>query len=951
MSAEKVKACNVVDGTQMWKIEERSARNKRKFPSDSLNKHVNASLSDIQEFEFCAESFAKSLAHECYDFYNMCQCNKDGADGSELELAFPDPAELLEELESVQAIGEQEANDVHDADWSDFTESQLEELCLNNLDTIFKSAIKMICASGYSDDDATKAILSTDLSYGCKVTLSNIVDNTLAILQNEQGIDASRERLFENLEQLEKYILAEMVCVLREVNPVFNTGDAMWCLLICDMNVLHACAMDADSLSCLEGDETSEDSSSVSVAPPSNLKPKGSEENHPETGNSDTPVTSPCSSHSDSPAVKGIPELPNPTKSPSCEGRPTGKVSPTSTYAKKPLGVIEERGQGKSQASSSAEKLVGGRKSQLAGGKKESLRQKIQLEKSYRGSYRSGRFGGFSGLIMDKKMRSVSDSIGIHPKNAAMKIKRSMEVSLAHAQGDGHVSLTITSSSSSASNTKTVNTLSALPKTNNETSHSFQTTHSLDSLGSDFTTLCAVAAAEYCQHKKTSNPPPVLPKAKGKDNPSPSTKVNPTNVSSGAALSDSSHTMETANAPAVSAKAKPESSPSEPLKSNAASIAVTPREIMVPDFSLLGVSFDPNTGKWIANDKQDEVIIKLVARSQDMENQLGEWTDWANQKVIQATRRLNKDKAELKALKQEKEEVERVQKERQSSEDNSTRKLSELDNAFARATEQVKQADAAVTRLEKENSNLKKVMEEAKKKSAEATANFKEVSKREKKITNKIQSAENQRASLQDELTMLKRKRVQLTQEVEQAQKFLNQAQARLKQLKKEKEEVLMQADAITKQKLQIEATSKLEEDRIQTKAGNDLQRSKDKIRNLEFQILQLTLKTDPSKLAARQWNKDGSYAKAIKGSEQNSYLSKLNAVFQENLQTKNVKRDRECVMCLTEEMSVVFLPCAHQVVCVKCNEMHQKQGMKECPSCRTPIKRRISARFYRSTS
>ncbi|GFP98618.1 putative E3 ubiquitin-protein ligase rf298 [Phtheirospermum japonicum] len=53
--------------------------------------------------------------------------------------------------------------------------------------------------------------------------------------------------------------------------------------------------------------------------------------------------------------------------------------------------------------------------------------------------------------------------------------------------------------------------------------------------------------------------------------------------------------------------------------------------------------------------------------------------------------------------------------------------------------------------------------------------------------------------------------------------------------------------------------------------------------------------------------------------------------------------------MCLSEEMSVVFLPCAHQVVCTTCNELHEKQGMKDCPSCRGPIQRRVCVRYART--
>jgi hypothetical protein len=58
------------------------------------------------------------------------------------------------------------------------------------------------------------------------------------------------------------------------------------------------------------------------------------------------------------------------------------------------------------------------------------------------------------------------------------------------------------------------------------------------------------------------------------------------------------------------------------------------------------------------------------------------------------------------------------------------------------------------------------------------------------------------------------------------------------------------------------------------------------------------------------------------------------------------VQREQECAMCLEEEISVVFLPCGHQIVCAGCNQRHQDGGMIECPSCRSIIHRRICARF-----
>uniref|UniRef100_A0A3Q7IH43 RING-type domain-containing protein n=1 Tax=Solanum lycopersicum TaxID=4081 RepID=A0A3Q7IH43_SOLLC len=45
---------------------------------------------------------------------------------------------------------------------------------------------------------------------------------------------------------------------------------------------------------------------------------------------------------------------------------------------------------------------------------------------------------------------------------------------------------------------------------------------------------------------------------------------------------------------------------------------------------------------------------------------------------------------------------------------------------------------------------------------------------------------------------------------------------------------------------------------------------------------------------------------------------------------------ERECVICMHEHISVVFLPCAHQVLNEYFNVLHQKKGMDKFPSCKT---------------
>lgn len=166
-----------------------------------------------------------------------------------------------------------------------------------------------------------------------------------------------------------------------------------------------------------------------------------------------------------------------------------------------------------------------------------------------------------------------------------------------------------------------------------------------------------------------------------------------------------------------------------------------------------------------------------------------------------------------------------------------------------------------------------------------------------------------------------------------------------------------MQASSIKKEREQIEASAKSKEDTIKLKAESNLQKYKDDIQKLEKEISQLRLKTDSSKIAALRRGIDGSYASRLTDTRnapghkdaQMPYISNMVADFHKYSGTGGVKRERECVMCLSEEMSVVFLPCAHQVVCTTCNELHEKQGMKDCPSCRSPIQRRINVRYARS--
>lgn len=183
-------------------------------------------------------------------------------------------------------------------------------------------------------------------------------------------------------------------------------------------------------------------------------------------------------------------------------------------------------------------------------------------------------------------------------------------------------------------------------------------------------------------------------------------------------------------------------------------------------------------------------------------------------------------------------------------------------------------------------------------------------------------------------------------------------SQAKRRQAAKKTEELLSLASSLKKEREQIEESGRAKEEMIKLEAEAELQRYKDDIQKLEKEVAQIRQKSDSSKIAALKRGIDGSYAGSWKDMKKGSTFDEpQNASISELVQKLNsfsmtgggVKRERECVMCLSEEMSVVFLPCAHQVVCTKCNELHEKQGMQDCPSCRSPIQERISVRYMRT--
>lgn len=363
--------------------------------------------------------------------------------------------------------------------------------------------------------------------------------------------------------------------------------------------------------------------------------------------------------------------------------------------------------------------------------------------------------------------------------------------------------------------------------------------------------------------------------------------------------------------------------------------------------SKINFSYDEEQKVWIPQDKKDEIVLVLVQRQKELQAHMRDWTDWAQQKVMQVAHRLAKEKEELQSLRKEKDEADRLQEERHHLEESTRKKLLEMESAISRANAQLEKANASARRREVENAQLMLQMEAARRHAAESATNISELLKKDENSRKRSQRWESDRALLQEELATQKSRLSRVQEQLKHAKEHKDQVQARCKQEEAGKIEAVALVSSERKERDQIETSARSEENLLHLKAANDTQRYKSEIRALEQQIVQLKVSLDSSKVAAPKWGADNkTYALHLSEGRKNSNAQILsNIAVPQDLDFDDIQRDRECVMCLSEEMSVVFLPCAHQVVCAKCSDLHEKQGMKECPSCRTPIQRRVCAR------
>ncbi|XVE73203.1 hypothetical protein DITRI_Ditri11bG0098400 [Diplodiscus trichospermus] len=661
-AAIKLGSCSVLP-------QDKGSKNKRKLDDPSLENPVDVplSISEFPRYELPPEIFRSPLF-------------------GPLEVRSS-RAPLIEDFEP--------------SDWDDPIACQLEELLLSNLLAIFGNAIKKIVECGYKEDVAKKAVSRHSLYQGGKDLVSNVVNDALACLKKGEEGDISTY-VFEDLQQLVEYTMLEMISVLREVKPSLSIAEAMWWLLMLDLNISAACEVEGDILhdfGCKEVlGERSSDSTSHSRSETQNpeiIRPSPNELIVSKT-------SFPFSENYLPKTLKfgSFPNLPNPKSPLAYEGLTPEKESLVSMDASGdyvPVASVSEEKSGPSRKGRSKKELA-------------ALRQKsfnIEKCRAYgKDAFRGGKLATIGGFVVEKRIKFPSELPAVHMKYAASKI---ITEAGALANKSHHV---LTNSSPGLN---VADKSSTLPRK-----------------GTTSSVITELGPSSSLENKPA-------PKSEGR-----------TTISSKTSDCD--------------AKRKPA------LKVECS----TSMSSKLTDY-LAGIPYDESLGKYIPQDEKDEVILNLVPKFQELQNELHSWTQWTNQKVMQAARRLSKDQAELKCLRHEKEEAEQFKREKRIMEENTMKRLSEMEFALNNATNQVEDANSTVQKLEVEHSLLKMEMEVAKLQAAESATRCREALEGEHKALKDVQSWDGQRSLLQKELTLEKQKVAELQMKLGKAKSIYHQ--------------------------------------------------------------------------------------------------------------------------------------------------------------------------------
>ncbi|AAF81351.1 Contains similarity to an unknown protein At2g35330 gi/3608154 from Arabidopsis thaliana BAC T32F12 gb/AC005314. It contains a zinc finger, C3HC4 type (RING finger) domain PF/00097. ESTs gb/AV536704, gb/Z34749 and gb/Z33834 come from this gene [Arabidopsis thaliana] len=333
-------------------------------------------------------------------------------------------------------------------------------------------------------------------------------------------------------------------------------------------------------------------------------------------------------------------------------------------------------------------------------------------------------------------------------------------------------------------------------------------------------------------------------------------------------------------------------------------------------------------------DDKDCVIVDLLHQVKDFEKKVKERKEWAQKNAMQAAQKVSEELAELKTLSSEREGIQLLKKGKQAVEESTAKRFTDKEIELRKACSQNDRANVIVRKLENQNAEIRAEREGSKLSASESLKACMEASKKEKKCLKKLVAWEKQILKLQDEITAEKEKIKALYKTLAQITEYEKEIEAKWRQEQKAKEEALAQMEEEQRSKEAAEGHNKRKLETLRLKIELDFQRHKDDHQRLEQELgrLKASSDSDSSHISNNAWK-----PKKSQGENIAKLLEEIDKL--EGSYDNEANYDRECIICMKDEVSVVFLPCAHQVVCGSCSDSFfasNNGGSKvTCPCCR----------------
>ncbi|CAL5064656.1 unnamed protein product [Urochloa decumbens] len=343
-------------------------------------------------------------------------------------------------------------------------------------------------------------------------------------------------------------------------------------------------------------------------------------------------------------------------------------------------------------------------------------------------------------------------------------------------------------------------------------------------------------------------------------------------------------------------------------------------------------------------DPKNQMVRDLIKQTREMEAQLKERREWAQGKAIQAARKLGTDLTELRVLRMEHDENQRRKKEKQVMEDDTLKRLAHLENELKKKSGQLDRSNATVQRLEMENAEIRAEMEAAKLSASETEKQCQGMLRKEKKDAKKLEVWERQKAKLKEDIAEYKTKVAQAERELSEVNKAIKNMEIKIREDTRAKEEnmALLEEERGKKEAAKADSERRLEE--LRRKKEVESQCYKDDLRRLQDELNRLQKSTGTNQPAVPSTNPPGMTNRSTARAPKQQPIQRPTPASNRPPPQPALKpsRRRDCVVCKKEEACVILLQCAHQVLCVGCNKLHEDKGVARCPSCSVKIEERI---------